>query len=133
MKHPGMGRVYDLQSLFDRLNRLYFDQSLDLVVKWSHRKPKRAKSSIELGSYQSEVKTIVLSRRLDSTQVPLFFVEHVLFHEMLHAVFPSEKHRMHTSKFKRYERMHPDFDRAIEWEKNSLDVLFKPEQSELPF
>jgi predicted metal-dependent hydrolase len=125
------GRVYDLPSLFDRLNRLYFDSQLKLQVRWSARALPKAKRSVLLGSYQDESKTITLSRRLDNPRVPLYFVEYVLFHEMLHAVFPRDDHRMHTEKFRTFERMHPDYERAVKWEKESFSILFEKSQGEL--
>jgi predicted metal-dependent hydrolase len=131
--HQGLGKTYDLYSLFNRLNRLYFDSSLNLEVRWSSRQALKAKRRILLGSYSPKKKQITLSRRLDSPSVPLYFVEHILFHEMLHAIFPSEKHRMHSEKFKSYERLHPDFERALAWEKSSLKILFEKPQQSLPF
>jgi len=130
-KPASLGRFYDLQTLYDRLNRLYFDSSLQIEVRWSHRTPTKATRSVELGSYRRESQTIIISRRLDSPRVPLYFVEHVLFHEMLHAVFPREEHKMHTEKFKRFEKMHPDYDRAVEWEKSSIKILFDAPQRSL--
>lgn len=126
-----VGRVYDLRSLFDRLNRLYFDSRLVVNVKWSRVTPTKASRSVNLGSYNEKTNTITISRRLDNPRVPLFFVEHVLFHEMLHAVFPREPHKMHTEKFKRYERLHPDYERAREWEKSSIRLVFEAAQKDL--
>ena len=116
-------RTYDLPSIFERLNKLYFDGKLEVEVKWSRVSPGKAKRSILLGSYHAKTRTINLSRRLDSPRVPLFFVEHVMFHEMLHAVFPREKHRMHTEKFLRFEKLHPDYERARQWEKEHIKIL----------
>jgi len=127
-----IGRCYDLQSLFLRLNKLYFDGSLELEVRWSQREVPRATRKVILGRYMPEDKLIVLSRRLDNPRVPLYFVEHVLFHEMLHAVFPRDDHRMHTESFRKFERMHPDYERALEWEKSSMKVLFEKSQTSLP-
>jgi len=128
-KHPAMGRVYDLQSLLDRLNRLYFDSSLPIKIEWSRRTPQKATSSVELGSYNSKEAKITISRRLDNPRVPLYFLENVIFHEMLHHVFPRDQHRMHTAQFNKYERMHPDFERAKAWEKSNLKILFESAQS----
>lgn len=130
-KHPGLGRVYDLQSLLDRLNRLYFDSSLQIEISWSKREPQKAKTSVELGNYDSRIKKISISRRLDNPRVPLYFLENVIFHEMLHHVFPRDQHRMHTEQFKKFEKMHPDFERAKEWERENLRVLFESAQGSL--
>ena len=129
----GIGQAYDLQSLYFRLDRLYFDGSLNVNIQWSTRNLPKARTSVQLGSYENKTKTITISKRLDNPNVPLFFVEHVLFHEMLHAVFPSEKHRMHTAKFKQFERLHPDFERAQAWEKKNMKILFQKAQNYLPF
>lgn len=133
MSTGGVGKTYDLDSLFLRLNRLYFDSRLDIQVRWSARSVPKATRRVLLGSYSPKTRTITMSRRLDNPRVPLFFVEHVLFHEMLHSVFPAEKHRMHTEKFKSYEKLHPDFERAREWEKSSIKILFERAQASLPF
>lgn len=130
-KRSSLGRVYDLQSLFDRLNRIYFDSQLEIEVAWSNRSPSKAKSNVLLGSYCHQSKRIRISKRLDNPRVPLFFLEHVLFHEMLHGVFPAEAHRMHTPKFKQFEKMHPDYERARDWEKKNLKILFEAAQSDL--
>ena len=127
-----IGRCYDLQSLFQRLNKLYFDESLQLEVRWSQREVPKASRKVILGRFMPEEKLIVLSRRLDNPRVPLYFVEHVLFHEMLHAVFPRDDHRMHTESFKKFERMHPDYERAVQWERDSIRILFEKSQAALP-
>jgi predicted metal-dependent hydrolase len=128
-----LGRVYDLQSLFERLNRLYFDSTLKIEISWGSREPTKARRSAILGSYCPRRKKITISKRLDRIDVPLYFVEHVLFHEMLHHVFPAEKHRMHTEKFKSFERLHPDYQLAKDWEKKSSSVLMGTRQKNLPF
>lgn len=128
-----IGRTYDVQSLFDRLNRIYFDHKLDLRVEWSQRTSAKASRRVLLGYYLEKEKRIVLTRRLDNPRVPLYFVEIVLFHEMLHAVFPRDDHRMHTEQFKKFERLHPDFERAKIWEKENIQILFEKSQGSLPF
>ena len=125
VKHSTVGRAYDLLSLYDRLNRLYFDGSLKIEIRWSGRTAAKAKRKVLLGSYHPKKMRITMSRRLDRPQVPLFFVEHVLFHEMLHCVFPSEKHSMHTERFRKFEKMHPDYERARAWEKENIPLLFR--------
>lgn len=126
-----VGRTYDLESLFDRLNRIYFDSKLKVQVRWSARSSPQATRKVLLGYYDQKAELITMSRRLDNPRVPLYFVEHVLFHEMLHAVFPRDEHRMHSEQFKRFEKMHPDFERAREWEKSSIKILFEKAQGEL--
>jgi hypothetical protein len=65
---------------------------------------------------------------LDHEKVPLFFLEFVVYHEMLHAVCePLIDSRgrtwVHTREFRAREKLHPFFASAKAWEKQSLTVL----------
>jgi hypothetical protein len=97
------GDVYDLERLFDDLNfRYFFGLMPRPAIGWSLR----ASRGI-LGHYDASHHTIVLSKILDSRNVPQMVVEYVLFHEMLHIKHPTE-HRMgrrcvHTREFKTAE------------------------------
>lgn len=127
-----VGKVYDLGLLMSRLNRLYFDGKLQLKIRWSRRSAGKAKRGVLLGSFSPKKNEITISNRLDNIHVPLFFVEHVVFHEILHSVFPREPHRMHSEKFKKFEKLHPDYEAARQWEKSSLHILFSKPQQKLP-
>jgi hypothetical protein len=74
------GRCYDLDQLFARLNRRYFENELvKPALSWSQRRTKRI-----LGHHDRVHEAIVISRTLDSIEIPQFVIEYVLFHEMLH-------------------------------------------------
>lgn len=74
------GRHYDLDQLFSRLNRRYFANELEKpVLSWSQRRTRRI-----LGHHDRVHEAIVISRTLDSSEIPQFVIEYVLFHEMLH-------------------------------------------------
>ena len=74
------GHVYDLEKMFSKLNRRYFDSSLEKpTLTWSQRKTRSI-----LGHHDRVYETITISKSLDSTQVPEWFVEFILYHEMLH-------------------------------------------------
>ena len=98
------GAVYDLRQLFDRINRQYFAGGLAPPrLLWSERV-----ASIEFGYYEPATDTVRLSRRLDSTDVPPFVLEHVMHHELLHRVLGAEqrgdRRRYHSAKFRREEQ-----------------------------
>jgi hypothetical protein len=62
---------------------------------------------------------------LDQPFVPRWFLEYVLYHEMLHSVVPDEvdsagRRRIHTAKFYRRERAFPRYRRARRWESENL-------------
>jgi hypothetical protein len=58
---------------------------------------------------------------LDRRTVPRFFVEFIVYHEMLHADIGVEtrngRRRVHTWEFRRRERLFREYARAISWEK----------------
>jgi hypothetical protein len=61
---------------------------------------------------------------LDQQFVPLWFLQYVLYHEMLHSVVPDEvsrgRRRVHTEEFNRRERQFPRYRRARHWEEENL-------------
>jgi hypothetical protein len=108
------GEHYNLDPIFDELNREYF---FGLMAKpqlgWS-RQPSRT----TLGHYDSSHNAIIISRKLDSAEVPQVVVEYVLFHEMLHLRFPVDvrgaRRKVHTPEFREAERSYRHFERAKE-------------------
>jgi SprT-like family len=107
---PAKGRVYDLATIFARLNRRYFKKRLPPArIGWSLR-PLRS----VFGHYDPSRKTITISRGLDAPSVPGRMVEFMVFHEMLHMQFPVERNGgrrvIHTKQFRAAERKFPGFD-----------------------
>lgn len=106
------GDAYDLEKVFEELNLAHFHGWMaQPLLGWS-RRPSR----VMLGHYDPSHNAIILSRLLDSPQVPRLAVEYVLFHEMLHLRFPVE-HRgarrcVHTREFKEAERGFPRLKEA---------------------
>jgi hypothetical protein len=117
------GEVYDLDKIFERVNLLYFQNSIPKpVLTWSARKTFRI-----LGHHDSTHETIVISKSLDSKKVPSFVVEYVVFHEMLHIHHPTT-HRNgrrynHTPAFRRDERKFAFYDEAEKWIESNVKNL----------
>ncbi|HEY0430118.1 MAG TPA: SprT-like domain-containing protein [Pyrinomonadaceae bacterium] len=117
------GEVYDLNLIFERVNLLYFQNQIPKpVLSWSTRKTYRI-----LGHHDSTHETIVISRSLDSKQVPSFVVEYVVYHEMLHIHHPTT-HRNgrrynHTPVFRRDEKKFAFFDEAENWIEQNVKNL----------
>lgn len=115
--HKGM--VYNLERIFDSLNAAYFGGSLAKpTLTWSVRKTYRI-----LGHHDATHRTIVISKSLDSLDVPKFIVEYILFHEMLHIYHPAKvingRRYHHTPAFRRSEQRFRYFEEAEAWiEKN---------------
>jgi len=117
------GDVYDLDEIFDNLNFWYFRGRLPKpVLTWSARKTYRI-----LAHHDSTHDTIVVSKSLDSVDVPRFVVEYIVFHEMLHIHHPTVHHNgrryNHTPAFRRDERRFPDYRAAEDWIERSVRKL----------
>lgn len=98
------GSAYDLESIFQELNLKYFHGLMaQPLLGWSRRA-----SRTMLGHYDPSHNAIILSKLLDSPNVPRLAVEYVVFHEMLHLRFPVEhkgaRRCVHTQEFKEAER-----------------------------
>ena len=109
------GRAYDLDRVFDRLNRTYFDGELPKpALTWSQRRTRRI-----LGHHDRVHETITISKTLDSSDVPEWFVEYILYHEMLHIKHPARllngRRYYHTSAFRSDERRFPFYEQSQRW------------------
>jgi hypothetical protein len=121
------GRVHDLQAMFGRLNRAYFDGQLDVRITWGSARRRPAQRSIKIGTYQVEDRLIRIHPVLDQELVPRYFLEWIVFHEMLHAKHAicrvGGRRCFHPPEFAREEKAFPDYHRARLWEKANLDQL----------
>jgi len=126
------GLVHDLGSMLERLDRRYFGGALgDVLVTWGRRSSPRSESrnSIKLGTYSATERLVRIHPALDQRFVPRYFVEYILFHELLHHIVPPVKvgrfTLIHPPEFMSRERAYPKYQRAIEWENRHLDRLLR--------
>jgi hypothetical protein len=115
---PTRGRVYDLEAIRDRVNRLHFNGVLRCRVGWGRPGPVRQHArtrTIRYGSYCRARDLVRINPLLDDHRVPAEFVEYIVFHEMLHAVVPSEKGVQrwahHHETYRVMEQRFPDYPR----------------------
>jgi hypothetical protein len=113
-KHIGgeAGRHYSLGNIYRDLNRVYFNDQIDIArIGWGLRRSRK-----RMGHYDPAHHTITLSPVLDAPGVPGFVVQYIVYHEMLHALFESTsagaRKRHHSGEFRRAEQAFPDFARA---------------------
>lgn len=114
------GRVFDLQEVLDKLNREYFDDTLKLQITWYGMSNRKFRSRINFGLYSDPLKLIKIHRILDRTEIPDFFLEFVVYHEMLHNVclpFVADSGNtvIHTPEFKAREQQFARFSEASAW------------------
>lgn len=110
-----LGRVYNLDKMFDRLNRRYFGGRLEKpTLTWSQRRTRSI-----LGHHDNVHDTITISKTLDAREVPEWFVEYILYHEMLHVKHPARlingRRYYHTSAFRTEEQRFPYYAEAQDW------------------
>jgi hypothetical protein len=115
MVSSARGNVYDLNKMFRRLNRRYFNSELNPpTITWSQRRTRSI-----LGHHDRVYDTITISKSLDSADIPAWFVEYILYHEMLHIKHPARLIRgrryYHTSSFRVDERRFPRYAEAQQW------------------
>jgi len=107
--------------MFAKLNRRHFDGELKKpTLTWSQRRTRNI-----LGHHDRVYDTVTISKTLDSRDVPEWFVEYILFHEMLHIKHPARvingRRYYHTPAFRSEERSYPRYEQAQKW----LDSVFR--------
>ncbi len=120
------GRFFDLRAIFDKLNARYFRNRLkDYTIVWGRRRKQRPKTYMVFGTIQEEDRMIRIHPLLDRSFVPTWFLEYVVYHEMLHAMVPDKydsqgRRLVHHEKFLVRERRFHWFRRAKAWEQENL-------------
>ncbi len=122
------GDCFDLEELYDDLNRRYFGGTIDARISWGARSRRvRRRNSIKMGSYSVEDRLIRIHRTLDRPFVPRYFIEWIVYHEMLHQVHEAPiiggRRRFHTKAFLEDEARYERYDEARAWERANIDRL----------
>jgi hypothetical protein len=120
------GKHYDLQQLFEKVIKLYFngEKTEDLKTGWS----KKAVRSY-YAHYRKDYGLITFNSMLDNAKIPGYVMEYLMYHEILHSVYPSRivKNRLskHPIEFRKKERQFPEYRRARLWLKENARKLIK--------
>jgi hypothetical protein len=124
---PGEGVHHDLRAIFDKINARYFRNALrGYTIVWGRKRRLRPKAYFIFGTIQEQDKMIRIHPLLDAGWVPRWFLEFVIYHEMLHSVVPDVYDRkrrrriVHTDEFTRKERRFPHYSKAQRWEAENL-------------
>ncbi len=117
------GAHHDLMAHFEAASALLIGADLEgVVIGWGRRG--KGTKSIRLGSYDFEQKLVRIHPALDQPWVPGYFVEFVVYHELVHAVVGARvvagRREVHTKEFRDLERLHPRYEDATEWERANL-------------
>lgn len=121
------GQHHDLGAIFKRLNDQYFSQPIRARITWGMAARRSQRRSIMVGSYSVEDRLIRVHPLLDRAEVPAFFVEWIVYHEMLHAKHPIRKvggrRCFHPPAFLDEERCFIQWEQAQRWQRENLDRL----------
>jgi predicted metal-dependent hydrolase len=106
------GHTYDLETVFDELNRRFFYGLLARPqMTWS-----RDHARNSLGHYDPAHNAIVVSRIFDQPAVPRCALEYIVYHEMLHLKHPvklrGNRRCVHSAAFQAEERLFPGLESA---------------------
>ncbi len=125
------GRHFDLREIFKRINHRYFRNRLrKYTITWGRRRRQKPESYIVFGSIQEEDRLIRIHPLLDREFVPRWYIEYVVFHEMLHAFVPDKydsagRRIIHHEGFLSREKKFRKYRAAIEWEQENLGRFLK--------
>lgn len=128
--HP-QGSVYDLKAICNELNTDFFSGELRVSITWGRRSSPRTKprKAIRLGGYDPHNKLIKLNPVLDKPWVPRYFVAYVVYHEMLHHIFPfkedAPRRVLHSKAFNARESLFPRYGQALKWEEKNIRRLLR--------
>lgn len=111
-KKSGEGSYHDLNAIFNHLNATWFTGKLKSYgLYWTPRTSRK-----RTGYYKTRSREIFISKNFDSSQVPAFVVEFVMYHEMLHLEQGDDLlhkgTRAHDAEFRRREQLYPQYRQA---------------------
>jgi predicted metal-dependent hydrolase len=110
---PSKGHVYDLEKIFEDLNtRFFYGLLARPLMTWSAHHSKQS-----LGHYDPAHNAIVVSRVFDRHAVPLYAIEYLVYHEMLHLKHPvklrGSRRCVHSREFQAEEKLFPELQKAL--------------------
>jgi hypothetical protein len=125
------GVVYDLDEMQSGLSSRYFGGQVRVDITWGRfarsRPRARTRRTIRMGTYFIDEQLIRIHPALDQATVPRYFVEWVIYHEMLHHVVPMPivdgRRVYHSAEFRARERAYEHYERARHWEDRNLRQL----------
>lgn len=122
------GSHHDLHAMFVKLNKKFFEKMVTARIGWGKRRRRKARRRIDFGAYYPEANRIRIHPALDHDDVPRYFVEFIVHHEMCHAYLAGTlfgRDGCHTPEFRALEKRHPAFERALAWEEANAERFFR--------
>jgi hypothetical protein len=121
------GSTYDLKVVEDGVRRKFLPSCPSVRIGWSQRITASLMGKW-IATPDGLPNVVVINRLLDDSVVPLFYLEYVVFHELLHEVIPIRRKEgrwvHHPAEFRRREKLFPAFTEAVLWERTNVARLF---------
>jgi hypothetical protein len=126
---PKRGRYHDLDAILAELRLRHFPDCSGVKIRWGHWSGRARPRSIRFGAYLPDTQLIRIHPALDQAYVPRYFVEFIVYHELLHHVIPpvrlNGRYQIHSPSFRRREREFPAYAEAMAWRQRSLYRLLQ--------
>jgi len=124
-KFVSKGKFYDLKQIFDNLNLIYFDGKLNLKITWFNAPLYKKFRHITFGSYNRNLKLVRINKLIDQQNFPFYFINYIVYHEMLHDVCKLKNSvngykKIHTKEFKQLEKRFAYYKEAKNFEKKLM-------------
>ncbi|MDH4232116.1 MAG: SprT-like domain-containing protein, partial [Nitrospirota bacterium] len=120
------GQHYCLKTIYEALNSEYFDGGVSASITWGRSSSRYRAKLRTLGSYNVETNTIRINPLLDKKTVPSYFLEFIVYHEMLHAFLGVKningRRSIHSKDFRLQEKKFRHYEKAMEWEKKRFGL-----------
>lgn len=115
---PPRGKEVDLEKVFEKVNRDYFQGQLEKPqLSWSVKRSYR-----RLGTYSAQLDQVTVSRALDNREIPAYVLEYIMYHELLHKKLGVQRansgKRNHTKAFKALEMRFKNYEEANQYLKS---------------
>lgn len=128
-KGSSSGRHHDLAAVFSRLNQTYFRGELQATIRWSPR-PGGLSTHRQIKTASGASHLITIGQVYDQPGVPLFALEGVVHHEMLHIVHPPRsngplRRHVHHKAFRDAEASFPFHEAWKMWELEHMGKLIR--------
>lgn len=113
------GHVRNLEDSFNRVNIRYFSGQLKKpILTWSEERTHHI-----LGHEDSAMNTVVISKSLDRRNVPIYVLDYIMYHELLHikhgTAYKNGRKHVHTEEFRADEKKFIWYRAAEEWLKHN--------------
>jgi hypothetical protein len=111
--------VHNLERLAYEVRNEYFPDADGIPVIWGRNTGRKRRRSIRLGSYHRGERLIRIHPLLNSRTVPVYFIQSIIYHELLHDVLGPA----HDRRFHRHERRFRFHRESKEWLAHNLPML----------